>query len=127
MIAAYAVPLRNLLMTESNLTPFVAFLVELQERRGINPNQIAAFAGVSASTVGNWLRGSEPKPESLKKLAKALGMPYRALRDVAYPAEDDAPMDRTQVYDEAARDWERLERDAREFFRRHRPGPQPSP
>jgi len=63
---------------------FQDYLRRLMDERGITASQIAAYAGVSRSTVNYWLRGvSRPTAESVAKLADALGVRYEVLRDIA--------------------------------------------
>src|SRR5207302_1844301 len=55
--------------------------------------RVAAYAEVSPSAVVNWRRGAQPKPESLRKLARALGEPYQEMARAAgyFEGAGDAP------------------------------------
>jgi transcriptional regulator with XRE-family HTH domain len=62
---------------------FDKYLADLMRRRGLRQSQIASYAGVSHSTVINWLRGTQPTPESLRKLAQGLHIEYSELMRAA--------------------------------------------
>ena len=51
---------------------FAEWLDRTMSKRQLSARQIAAYAGVSNTTVMNWLLGGLPRPESLKKVALAL-------------------------------------------------------
>lgn len=67
-----------------SVTPFTEYMRALMaERSDLTPSKVAAYAGVSRTTVNYWLRGvSRPQPESVEKLATALGVDYTLLRDI---------------------------------------------
>jgi transcriptional regulator with XRE-family HTH domain len=62
---------------------------ELLDRHDMKPSKLAKDAGVSRSTVGNWLHnpdGVTPKPLQVAKVAKAFGLKTRELAPFAgYP------------------------------------------
>lgn len=51
---------------------FAEYLSDLMRRRGLRSSQVAAYMGVTPTTITNWLRGGQPRPESVAKLAAAL-------------------------------------------------------
>lgn len=53
------------------------------EARGLRPSQVARFSDVSHTMVTNWLRGARPTPDSVTKVARALGIPRSELMDAA--------------------------------------------
>lgn len=70
---------------------FSQFLRKEREKRGYSIRQLAMYSGISApqiSRIENSLRGV-PKPETIKKLAEGLKMPYEKLMEAAGYLEND--------------------------------------
>jgi transcriptional regulator with XRE-family HTH domain len=66
-------------------TDFGLYLKGVRERKGISVNQLAFDSGISnaqISRIENGLRGI-PKPETIRKLADALRVPYEEMMDKA--------------------------------------------
>lgn len=51
---------------------FATYLKELMRRRGLRPTQVATLAGVTKPSVQGWLKGTQPRPEALERLADSL-------------------------------------------------------
>ena len=52
----------------------------LREARGWSQSNLALTAGLTRTTVGDYERGTtSPTPETLRRLARALGVPVREL------------------------------------------------
>lgn len=62
---------------------WIEALIAGDGKRKLSPAQIAAFAEVSQSSIVNWRRGGRPKPESVRKLARALGVNEAHLLDIS--------------------------------------------
>ncbi|WP_189636076.1 MULTISPECIES: helix-turn-helix domain-containing protein [Paenibacillus] len=64
---------------------FGAYLKQMREDKGLSINQLAQAAEISGSQISrieNGLRGI-PKPQTLRKIADALGVPYEELMSKA--------------------------------------------
>lgn len=64
---------------------FGAYLKQMREDKGLSINQLAQAAEISGSQISrieNGLRGI-PKPQTLRKIADALGVPYEELMSEA--------------------------------------------
>ncbi len=64
---------------------FGAYLKQMREDKGLSINQLAQAADISGSQISrieNGLRGI-PKPQTLRKIADALGVPYEELMSKA--------------------------------------------
>jgi transcriptional regulator with XRE-family HTH domain len=70
---------------------FAAYLAALMRRRRLSGRQVASYAGVSPNTVNLWLRGAEPRRESLRKLARGLGLPQVEVLRAAGLLDDGEP------------------------------------
>lgn len=64
---------------------FGTYLRKLRNERGIGVNQLAIISGVSNAQISRIEKGSRnvPKPETIKKLSKALKIPYEEMMSVA--------------------------------------------
>lgn len=71
---------------------FGPYLKEIREKKGWSINQLAQAADISGSQISrieNGLRGI-PKPQTLRKIAEALDVPYEELMSKAGYLEQDA-------------------------------------
>lgn len=70
---------------------FSSFLKQKRKQRGYTVNQLALYSGISAaqiSRIENSRRGV-PKPNTIKKLAKGLKLPYEQLMKAAGYIDND--------------------------------------
>jgi transcriptional regulator with XRE-family HTH domain len=66
------------------MATFGDYLRDVMRSRNISARQVAAFAELSPNTVSLWLRGAAtPQPDTLRKLAKGLNVPFTDLMDAA--------------------------------------------
>lgn len=71
---------------------FGSYLKEIRENKGWSINQLAQAADISGSQISrieNGLRGI-PKPQTLRKIAEALDVPYEELMNKAGYLQQDA-------------------------------------
>lgn len=71
---------------------FGSYLKEMRENKGWSINQLAQAADISGSQISrieNGLRGI-PKPQTLRKMAEALEVPYEELMNKAGYLQQDA-------------------------------------
>ncbi|NOU92019.1 helix-turn-helix domain-containing protein [Paenibacillus sp. LMG 31456] len=76
-------------------TEFGFYLKKARESKGISVNQLALESGISnaqISRIENGLRGI-PKPETIRKLAEALQIPYEEMMGMAGHMPDDRKQD----------------------------------
>jgi len=73
---------------------FGSYLKSVREGKGLTLNQLATYSGISnaqISRIENGHRGV-PKPESIRKLAEALKVPYEEMMEAAgYISEQAIP------------------------------------
>ncbi|MCR8636178.1 helix-turn-helix domain-containing protein [Paenibacillus radicis (ex Xue et al. 2023)] len=72
-------------------TEFGIYLKKARESKGVSVNQLALESGISnaqISRIENGRRGI-PKPETIRKLAEALQIPYEAMMEKAGHMPDD--------------------------------------
>ncbi|EPY06659.1 immunity repressor protein (phage-like protein) [Paenibacillus alvei TS-15] len=74
-----------------NVSDFGVYLRKLREERELGVNQLATMSGVSNAQISRIEKGSRnaPKPETIKKLSKALKVPYEEMMSVAGYIKDD--------------------------------------
>ena len=76
---------------------FGSYLKEMRENKGWSINQLAQAADISGSQISrieNGLRGI-PKPQTLRKMAEALEVPYEELMNKAGYLQGSLPSTRT--------------------------------
>ncbi|MDF2964244.1 MAG: transcriptional regulator, family protein [Paenibacillus sp.] len=76
-------------------TEFGIYLKKARESKGISVNQLALESGISnaqISRIENGLRGI-PKPETIRKLAEALKLPYEEMMEKAGHMPDERKQD----------------------------------
>lgn len=91
---------------------FGSYLKEMRENKGWSINQLAQAADISGSQISrieNGLRGI-PKPQTLRKMAEALEVPYEELMNKAGYLQQDA----AKYEDISAPAWA-TSRDKRDF------------
>jgi transcriptional regulator with XRE-family HTH domain len=63
-------------------SPFSRFLLDKMAEKNWNPSQLANAVGVHRGTVGRWIKeGLLPSFETMKKIAKGLGVPLQVVID----------------------------------------------
>ncbi|NGP56813.1 helix-turn-helix transcriptional regulator [Paenibacillus thiaminolyticus] len=74
-----------------NVSNFGIYLRQLREERELGINQLATISGVSNAQISRIEKGTRnvPKPETIKKLSKALKVPYEEMMKIAGYINDD--------------------------------------
>ncbi|MEZ2737245.1 helix-turn-helix domain-containing protein [Aneurinibacillus aneurinilyticus] len=67
------------------MTNFGQFLRNLRNKKDMTVNQLAMYSGVSAAAISRIENGKRgvPKPETIRKIAEALKVPYEELMEAA--------------------------------------------
>ncbi|MEZ2661504.1 helix-turn-helix domain-containing protein [Aneurinibacillus aneurinilyticus] len=67
------------------MTNFGQFLRNLRNKKDMTVNQLAMYSGVSAAAISRIENGKRgvPKPETIRKIAVALKVPYEELMEAA--------------------------------------------
>lgn len=65
------------------------YLQQVMDQRALSVRKLAAYVGVASTTVSLWMRGGQPRPETLQVVADKLGLDYAYLMRLAgYPLPD---------------------------------------
>lgn len=68
---------------------FGKYLRELREATGLGSRQLCRIVGTGESSVCQYEKGGKkPRPETLKRIAQALDVPYEGLAWLAYTSDD---------------------------------------
>jgi len=61
---------------------------QARKEKGLTQKQLGELLGVTQATIQQYETGN-PKPETLKRIAKALGVPFFKLRDISDLSDDE--------------------------------------
>lgn len=109
----------SVLLVKPDVKPFAAWLDERMRSRDIGNGQLAAYVGVTHTTVRRWREGeSSPEPAACERLAEYFHVPLRAVyKLVGYPTEGDIDPASYDLASETARAL-RLFEEGMEILRR---------